>query len=254
MNEKPNILKRVTGFLIYLAGIVLALGLLALLVLPDFEANTFAATNYAFKGDERLTSLRCPALMTRDETAIISIRVDNPTDREVDPTVLARMTMGNLTFVHEIREKVVVPAGESRIVEWEVDRKDAAYDQILLGRFYQMRNSSLPSRLSTCGVYVLPFSGPSGVQVLIAAILASLALTASGIVLMLPKDRRTILRSNNAESRQQRARMQALAFLGVFLIAAILLALLGNWLLSSVLAILAATATVTVLSYALIRQ
>ena len=252
MNQKPKILPQISGLLIYLVGAALALALLTLVIWPDIEASSFDS---AIRADKQLQSLHCPVFLTRDEIGTISITVDNPSDREVNPTVRARVTKGYRTFVQEFRQKVVVPAGGSETISWEVERKDAAYDRsMILGRFYQMRNYSLPSRTSTCGIYVLPFSGPSGQQILIGAYITSLVLMALGLFLQLPKDRKALRRSNIESSKRQRARLQAFAYLAALFLAGILLALIGNWLLSLVLAVLVATSSIGVISYALIAQ
>ena len=251
MNEKSNLLKNITGLLIYLVGAALALTLLTLIIWPDIEASTFDS---AIRADTQLRSLHCPALMTKDEIGTISVRVDNPSDREVNPTVRARITKGYITFVQEFRDKVVVAPGESERVEWQVVREDAAYNRMILGRFYQMRNYSLPSRMSTCGIYVLPFSGPSGQQVLIGTYAASLVLMALGLLLMLPKDRQKLMRSTNESSVRKLTRLKGFAYLGGLLLVVILFALIGNWLLSAILAVLVVTSIIGVISYALISN
>lgn len=252
MSKKPTTIIRVSGLLIYLAGAALAVALLTLVIWPDIEASSFDS---AIRADKQLQSLHCPVFLTRDEIGTISITVDNPSDREVNPTVRARITKGYRTFVQEFRQKVVVPAGGSETVFWEVERKDAAYDRsMILGRFYQMRNYSLPSRTSTCGIYVLPFSGPSGQQVLISAFVTSLVLMALGLFLQLPKDRKALMRSNIESNKRQRTRLQGFTYLGGILLIGTLLALIGNWLLSGVLAVLVATSIIGVISYALISQ
>ncbi len=211
--------------MIYLVGVVLALALLTLVIWPDIEASTFDS---AIGADTALRSLHCPAFITKDEIGTISVRVDNPSDREANPTVRARITKGYITFVQEYREKVVVAPGGSEKVEWQVERKDAAYDRMILGRFYQLRNYSLPSRMSTCGIYVLPFSGPSGQQVLIGTYAASLVLMAVGLILMLPKDRKKLMYSANESSVRQRKRLKAFAYLGGLLLVGTLIALIGE--------------------------
>ena len=250
METGSKLFRRIGGFLIYLTGIVLAIGLFVLIILPDIEASTFSA---AVRADERLKSLHCPAFLTRDEIGTISITVDNPSDREVNPNIRARFTQGFVTLVQEYNEKVTVPAGRSRDVEWEVDREDAAYNQMILGRIYQMSNYSLPSRTATCGIYVLPISGPSGQQVLIGTFAASFTLMALGLYLQTPKD---FLGSNQSKirSKTQRKKLQAFAYLGVLLLVEILLALTGNWLLDAGLAVLAATSIIGVASYSLISR
>jgi len=251
MDEKPNYLKPITGFLIYLTGAILALVLLTLIIWPDIEASTFDS---AIGADTQLRSLRCPALMTKDEIGTISVSVNNPSDREVNPMVRARITKGYVTFVQEYREKVVVPPGGSESVEWQVSRKDAAYNRMIMGRFSQFRNYSLPSRTSTCGIYVLPFSGPSGQQLVIGTFTASLVLMSLGLFLMLPKNRQKLMRSNQKTHIRQRNRLKAFAYLGGLFLVGTLLALIGNWLLSAMLAILVATSIIAVVSYALIAQ
>lgn len=248
MTQIITIFRRSLGFLIYLTGAALAMLLFVLVIWPDIEASFF---DHAIQADYQMRSLRCPALMTKDEVGTISIEVKNTTDRDVAPNVRARITFRSGSFIEQLQKKVPIPVGESRTVEWQVDRENVAYDRMILGRFYQFANLALPSRTATCGIYILPFSGPSGQQVLIGGFLGSLGLMVVGLVMFLPKDWRNLSRIRNQSVSRQRKRLKAFVYLGGLFLVGILLALIGNWLLSLALAVLVTTSIIGVISYAL---
>ena len=250
MQSQANRPKRAAGYVIYILGAMTAFLLLTLSAWGDVEAGTF---ENPISPDERLATLRCPAFITEDETGVISARIINTTDREVTPVVQARWTQGYLSFIHEQREKLEIPAGESRSISFEITAKDAAYRRLILARVYQLQNFSLPSRSSSCGVVLLPISGPTGQQVFIAAFAASIVLMAAGLLLLRPNDKLARQRQD-AIGKRVRTSFGSLIYLGSYFLIGALLTLIGNWLLSGGLFLMAVISIIGVFSYLLSGQ
>jgi hypothetical protein len=250
MSSSTNTLARTAGLILYLLGAATAFALLALTVWGDFEANSFDA---ALLTEEQLRTLDCPVFITQDETAEITARIENPTDREVMPRVRARYTLGFVTLVDEKLEQLTIPPGGTGELSFQISAENAAYRRLILARVYQFQNLSLPSRQASCGVVLLPISGPTGDQAYLAMFIGSLALMATGLLLQNPFDRRLGLMVDN-EGRRRRSMLRSYAFLGVYFLAGALVALIGNWLVGAILVIFAVVSIIGVFSAVLIAR
>lgn len=247
MSSEEKKLLRAPGLILYLAGAVLAFTLLTLSVWGEVEASTFGA---AQRSDERLRTLNCPVLITRDEIGVISAVFENPSEKDANPLVRSTITMGFVTLVDQQNQRVSIPAGGSQELTWEVTRENAAYNSLILARFYQLRNFGVPSRQEACGIVVLPISGLTGQQVFIGAFTASIVLMAVGLMLYTPKGVLTY-DLQNARHQRLRAVIRSFIFLGAYFLVAVLVSLLGNWLLSIILMVFAIVSTIGVFAFAL---
>jgi hypothetical protein len=246
MKSSNKQLTRTIGLFLYLTGVLLGFVLLALSVWGDIEASTFGVR---IRSDERLSTLKCPVFITKDEVGMISAVIENPTDRDVTPLVRSTITFGFVTLVDEIDQKIEIPAGGSKEVAWKVSEANAAYRRLILTHIYQLSNYSVPSRQGSCGIVVLPFVGPTGQQVFNASFVISMVLVAVGIALYSPKN---ILRidSMNGQKKRSRTVVRSYLFLGAYLLIATLLSLVGIWLLSIFLMLFAIVSVIAVFSYA----
>jgi hypothetical protein len=240
MRTKPNDTLRIIGITIYLVGILSGITLTALSAWGDIEASTFDA---ALQTNETLDTLECPVFIGKEERGVITAEIVNTAGRDVAPVVRARITQGYTTLVREERDKIEIAAGQSAHLSWEVTAEDAAYQQFILARIYQFANYSLPSRQSTCGIMVVPLSGLTGQQFFILLFASNLIFSTIGLVLYTPK--------TTADSVTAKKKMRAFIFLGVYLLVAPLLNLLGNWLLSGALVVFAFLSLIVVISYSL---
>jgi len=250
MQPQPSKSKQTAGYILYALGALIAFLLLTLSVWGDVEASSFEGLIHA---DRRLGTLRCPVLITEGETGLISARIVNTTDRDVAPNVQARWTQGYASIIQELRQKIEIPVGEARTFEFEISQDDAAYRRLILARVYQFSSFSLPSRSSSCGVVLLPLSGPTGQQIFIASFILSVILMAIGLLLLRPADRLAHQRQD-ASGKRIRTSFGSLVYLGAYFLAGTLLSLIGNWLLSIGLILLAAVSIIGVVSYLLSGQ
>ena len=243
MKHKPNSVLQFVGVILYIAGILAGSALVALSAWGDVEASTFDA---ALQTDETLNTLDCPVFIGQEENSVIAVEIVNTAERDVSPVVRARITQGYVTLVREHRGKVDIPQGESALIEWEISEEDAAYRQLILARVYQFSNYSLPSRQATCGVVVVPIPGLTGQQFYLMLFVSSLIFTAVGLLIWIPN------RRNEADPGGRKLR--AYIYLAALLLVASLLNLLGNWLVSVGLVVLAFLSLIAVTSFALIEK
>ena len=243
MKYKPNSALRFVGVILYITGILAGSALVALSAWGDIEASTFDA---ALQTDETLRGLECPVFIGKEENGVIAAEIVNTTERDVSPVVRARITQGYVTLVREHRGNVDIPQGESARIEWDISAEDAAYRQLILARVYQFSNYSLPSRQSTCGVVVVPLPGLTGQQFYILLFVSSLVFSAIGLLFWIPNRRE--------EADPGGRKLRAYIYLATYLLAASLLNLLGNWLVSVGLVVLAFLSLIAVTSFALIEN
>lgn len=245
MQAQINKSRRAAGYILYILGALAAFLLLALSVWGDVETSAFEGLIGA---EERLNTLRCPVFITQSETGVISARIENTTDREVSPIVQARWTQGYATLLQEKRQQLEIPPGESRTFEFEISEEDAAYRSLILVRVYQFGNVGLPSRTASCGVVLLPFSGPPGQQIFYGSFAASAVLMAVGLLLLRPPDRLSRIRQD-AGGKRIRTSFGGLIYLGAYFLIAILVSMLSDWLLNVGLILLAVVSVIAVFSY-----
>lgn len=241
---------RTFGLILYILGTLLAFALMALSVWGDLEASTFDA---AVIREETLTTLNCPVLMTQNETGIISAVIKNESDRDATPNVQARITEGYVSYYSEDRRQISVPAHSETRVEWEIFPENAAYNSLVLVSIYQFQNLSLPSRQSSCGVVLLPFSGPTGVQLFWGGMIVGVIAIAAGLYFYHPKREYQGERISTKFLTRQKL-YRAYVFLSSYILIATLLTLLGNWMASTLLMLFAVISIIATLSYAAISR
>ena len=247
MDTKEKKSLRTFGLVLYMLGALVGFLLLTMSVWGDVEASTFGA---ALKSDESLNTLSCPVFIAKDEVGVISAVIENGTDRDASPMVRSRITSGFVTLVDEQNLTVDIPAGGAQEITWNVSMDNAAYGRLILARFYQFSNFSIPSRQGFCGIVVLPFTGVTGQQVFVGGFVLSMLLVAAGISLFTPKN---ILRVDNMNAQNKRLRsiIRSFIFLGTYFLVATLLSLTGDLLLGVALMLLAVVSAISVFAFAL---
>lgn len=239
-----NSFTRFVGIILYFIGALLGFFILSMSVWGDIEANTF---DRAVGSQEKL-SLNCPVFITKGEKGIISATIDNPSDRDGNPNVRTRVTQGFVTLYSEYREFVPVPAQSSVRLEWEVTEENAAFNRLILARVYQYKNFQIPSRSNSCGIVLLPISGITGVQAFYGGLAVSALAIFFGLWLYRPTTEDLRERASMAFVRMERV-FKAFVYMGALFIVAALLTLIGDWLFSVILMLLAVVSVIAVLSF-----
>jgi len=156
----PKKFTRMLGVLIFSLGVLAGLSLTIAAVWADFEAVFYGFDKI---GDARLPSLKCPVLMTKSETGMISATFKNASDRSIE--FMTRADISGFSRIRSERSMLTLAPGESKQLDWTVTSED-----IDLGRFVFAKVSNYPAyqmtfREATCGIVVLDLPGWSGMQV-----------------------------------------------------------------------------------------
>lgn len=141
-------------FLSYVTGAAIGLFLILTVTWADMEAASYGFSRLAGPG---LDGFNCPAWMTREETSRITLNISNTTDGPIRPAV---RTMISTPFVYnESVEYVQLAPGESKKLEWEVGPKNIDLKHFIFAKAVIYAAYPLPSRETTCGIYILDLPG-----------------------------------------------------------------------------------------------
>jgi hypothetical protein len=216
------------GNILFSAGIIICMVLWSAVVWADFEASLFASS---LPADKHISTLKCPVVVARNEMGNISVQFRNTIDRKLNTNIRTYISQGFVSFFGEFDTALALEPGEVRKLEWQVDSESAVWDRLIMVRIYSFRQYPFPSYTSTCGILVtgeLPFSA----GILFAGILFSgaAALISGAYLLGKQKSRSTTARSGIFASLIS---LVIMVFTGMFL------GLLGSWLPSALLLVLA---------------
>jgi hypothetical protein len=217
------------SLILFAAGILSGLILIALATWADQEAALFEPTSAYDKG---LPSLHCPLIVTGDEVSSIFVDLKNPSTYPVSPLTTAHITAGSVLLIDEFVEIPSLLPGGKITLSWKVIPADAAYHSLILSRVFVERSYPLPSRTGSCGIVVLPFGRvPGGVLVGVLAVFCLLG-TILGLVFW--------CRANPTLSSKQREFHSGLIALAAITAAGLLSIQINIWLigLASVIGIL----------------
>jgi hypothetical protein len=209
---------RTLAVIVFAAGAVLGFLLVTGATWADLEASLFDSS---MKADDALGSLRCPVLITEQESGTISATIRNPTERNKTRYVRAHISQGYLTVMREENLKFEVEAGGKRKLDWSVGPEDAVYGWMILARIHVFASYPLPAQHQSCGILVLDVPGLSGSAVVAIAAVVSLFLMALGLGIWLMVGRPVVGRKRNAAG--------AMAAMAVILVLGMSSFIVGWW-------------------------
>ena len=175
MNNKKV---RSIGFGLFIVGTILLAFIGAVSVWGDLEATVF---NAAITRRDRLTTLKCPAVITTNETGIVTASFYNPDDKSLDMETRTYVTDGYVVLMREIITKFTLAPGETSSVEVQVTADNAAYDRLILVRMHQQRRNPLPHRTASCGIMVVDIPFLTGTQFIILVVSVGILLSSGGL-------------------------------------------------------------------------
>lgn len=165
-------LKRTVGVTVFLAGTLLTVALAALAVWGDLEASLF---DVSVRAEKRLASLRCPVLITSQETGQVLASFRNTGQRPVNRAIRVHISQGFVTLIREEALQLPLQPGETRRWTWDVTAQDAVYGSLILVRVSTLRQAPMPSESQACGIVVLDLPWVSGGLVMAAWLILGLA-------------------------------------------------------------------------------
>ena len=172
---------RTIGLILLVIGTLLLAFLGLISIWGNIEAFVFNAT---IRSERSLSTLRCPAIITPKDKAVVSARILNSSDRELEMLIRTNISDGYVIFLREVPTTLTLKSGESGIVRVPISIEDAAYDRVVLVRMHQISRGSLPYKNASCGVIVFDLPWITGRQFVIAFFGLGTILSAIGLVIL----------------------------------------------------------------------
>lgn len=199
--------------MLFYLGVLFGFCLTGMATWADMEAASYG---FPRTGGERLNTLYCPMLMTKNEVGAFSIKVVNTTDKKIASSIRTEIAarfdpISSLSFVE-------LAPGETTWIE-----KKLGPENLILGQFIFVRASvnayPLPERENTCGVFIidLPTNGRLIIWTLLGFSLLGMSIGLYGITRF------------QASVHSKRIDIRLLIFLALLVIVGIVCSFLGWW-------------------------
>jgi len=234
-NKKPS-----SNFFViaYILGALFSLTLAVLATWGDIEA--------AFYGFDRrastpLKGLRCPILMNRNETGVVSVRISNTTDRKLSPSVKAEFSTRSTPT--STLDSIPLEPGESRTMEWTIGPENIDLGRFVFAKALVFASYPIPDREATCGTFVIDLPVSGNVLVVLMIIIGAAGL-GGGLYLL--------RRSKPLSNRVEKA-IQPLTFLGSVIAITLIVSLMGGWVQALLLLAVTLLTIVVTLGYVFFR-
>ena len=172
---------RTIGLILLVIGTLLLAFLGLISIWGNIEAFVFNAT---IRSERSLSTLSCPAIITPKDKAVVSARIINSSDRDLEMLIRTNISDGYVIFLREVPTTLTLKSGESGIVRVPISIEDAAYDRVVLVRMHQISRGSLPYKNASCGVIVFDLPWITGRQFVIAFFGLGTFLSAIGLVIL----------------------------------------------------------------------
>lgn len=146
--------KRTLGILLFAAGILLGIVLTTTLTWAGLEADFYG---FQFLPADHFDGLSCPALMSTHETGNILVRVNNPSNKPVDPIIRVDLSARGVPDTKQVQ--LTILPGETQLVEQPVTADNIDLGFFIFAKAYRYASYPLPEANATCGIIIidLPF-------------------------------------------------------------------------------------------------
>lgn len=167
-----------TGILLFFVGVLLEIAISAGVLWGEVETRLYTTPT----GDLDL-AVKCPLILSFDETGTISASITNSLDEAVKPMVTADFS--HTGGAQEVSEILILTPHESKTVIWNVDASNIIFGRLILVSILQRAYRNLPSQQGYCGILLLNILGMNGRQILTLFCSLSLLLLILGSALWL---------------------------------------------------------------------
>jgi len=155
-------------FLGYAVGVAIGLYLIVIATWADMESAFYGFPRLAEAG---LGGFNCPVLMTPNDMNTISLKVSNPTDQAISPSI--KTMVSTSTVAEDYIENIQLAPGETKRLEWVVDSDNIDLGKFIFAQTLMYSAYPLPSKEDTCGIFIVNLPG-SGKVILPILVIASL--------------------------------------------------------------------------------
>jgi hypothetical protein len=228
----------VLSITLFSIGVLLGLALMSVTVWADLEAVLF---NPQPRQHKPFRSLRCPIIITPEETGVIRARIKNTLDREADFFIRAHISHGYVTLRREVITELTLAPGESERVAWEITADDAAFERLVFFRMTMKGGYPMPTRQGTCGVLLANMPSLKGNQIVVILLVGSLFFMLGGGGLWFATHREML------ELQVQLSR--AMGFLAVSVILGMGVSLMGWWVFGTLFLVIVLLAIGVIIGY-----
>ncbi|HEX5941975.1 MAG TPA: hypothetical protein VFY66_06825 [Anaerolineales bacterium] len=218
MKENKNQRKSPFPVILTLTGILIGLLLSLLAVWADYESISFG---FPRRAQAPLRGLTCPVFMGRNESKTVSLKISNPTDRNLSAGVRTQISTSTEP-VSEV-EGIRLAPGEQKTIQRTVGPENIDFGMFIFVDALVYAVYPMPDRETTCGILVLPVT--NGTYALIFGTVLSILFLGVGNYL---------LYKNDLPARRSRP----LLFLVIATLLAMILGYSGVWLAAFLLIIL----------------
>ena len=181
--KNPSVIRRILIIILLAIGILVGTALVGIATWGDMETVLFFPPSTA---DKDLSNLRCPILISSQETGTVYVNYNNSSTFDATPIVVVTISQGSTMITDDFTSHPTVPAGTTQKLSWAVVPAEAAYrGHLILMRVLINRSYPLPSRSGTCGIVVLNLGGLSGEEVVYGGFLVSILFMLAGSIWLL---------------------------------------------------------------------
>jgi len=226
-------IKSFLAYFTYAVGVLVGLTLIGIAAWGDYESTSYG---FARRASEGLRGVSCPILLTRNETGTISLKVSNPTDRLMHPSVRTEVSPEDEPGI--FTESVTLAPGESKRLEWTVGPENIDLGNFILASLQVYGTYPIPSRAATCGIFIVDLPG-RGRDILIGVSLFGLIALGGGLYSM-----------NKHGFRTQRPvnLWYGILFQSLVVLCGIILSFTGSWLPAVFLLVVAVLVSLLIIS------
>lgn len=169
---------RALSILVFSLGVLIGMALFIAATWADVESVFYGFNSY---GNELTNTMRCPYIITSDETGSITASFKNTSDQLIRPTVRFQASSFGAFRIETTRMQL--EPGQTQVVEWTVSEENMVLDRFIFANFYTFASYPLEDVEQTCGIIMLDLPGISGSLVTYGAVALSLLAMAGGIAL-----------------------------------------------------------------------
>ena len=208
--------------IVFYLGALVGFLLTGMATWADIEAVSYG---FPHTGEERLGTLYCPILMTKNEIGTFAVKVSNTTDKKLAASIRTDITT-RFDPVSSYTSVELAP-GEAERVEWKIGPENLKLEQFIFVRA-SVNAYPLPSRESICGIFVvdLPANGNVVMWTMVGLSLLGMGVGLYGV------------RRSQSVVHNSRADMMRFNALAVLITTGVLTSFMGWWLLGIVVIVL----------------
>jgi hypothetical protein len=201
-----------------LIGFLLAVGTIwAHLEMPFYFEYSYAAVSSANQG---YSALECPILLTNADSGLVSVDITNTADKVINIRFQGEISyMGGIT--RNVEFTPAIPVGETSRIQFEVNKDDVVFNNLILVRTYQFSTYQTPALMGSCAIFMIPISFLTGNELLILTLLFSGLSIIIGIVLWIANNRPMI--------GLPRSALIAMITVSLLVLAAVIAGIAGWW-------------------------